>query len=160
MYAEREIGGFFLDVTPNREAIARYGLTVRQVLDVVESTIGGMDVSTTYEGRERYRINVRYPRELRDNLEAIRDVLVPIAPLGASVARDSRGFSVQHERWQSLAGIAPAGGMGGGMAPGGDAAMGGAEMSGGGMARRRVWVEVVARPRPSFRSASSPAWRR
>ncbi len=81
VYAERELGGFFLDVTPDREAIARYGLDVRQVLDVVESTIGGMDVDTTFEGRERYRINVRYPRELRDNVEAIRDVLVPIAPL-------------------------------------------------------------------------------
>jgi Cu(I)/Ag(I) efflux system membrane protein CusA/SilA len=80
VYAERELGGFFIDVIPNREAIARYGLTVREVLDVVESTIGGMDVATTYEGRERYQINVRYPRELRDNLEAIRDVLVPIAP--------------------------------------------------------------------------------
>ncbi|HYV48752.1 MAG TPA: efflux RND transporter permease subunit, partial [Myxococcaceae bacterium] len=81
VYAERELGGFFLDVTPDREAIARYGLTVREVLDVVESTIGGMDVATTYEGRERYRINVRYPRELRDNLEAIGDVLVPVSPL-------------------------------------------------------------------------------
>jgi Cu(I)/Ag(I) efflux system membrane protein CusA/SilA len=81
VYAERELGGFFLDVTPDREAIARYGLSVRDVLDVVESSIGGMDVATTYEGRERFKINVRYPRELRDNLDAIRNVLVPIAPL-------------------------------------------------------------------------------
>ena len=83
VYAERELGGFFLDVTPDRNAIARYGLTVRDVLDVVESSIGGMDVATTYEGRERYRVNVRYQRELRDNIEALRDVLVPIAPLSA-----------------------------------------------------------------------------
>lgn len=81
VYAERELGGFFVDVVPNREVIARYGLTVSEVLDTVESTIGGMDVATTYEGRERYRINVRYPRELRDSIEAIRNVLVPIAPL-------------------------------------------------------------------------------
>ncbi len=81
VYAERELGGFFLDVVPDREAIARYGLTVRAVLDVVESTIGGMDVTTTYEGRERYKVNVRYPRELRDNLDALRAVLVPISPL-------------------------------------------------------------------------------
>jgi len=80
VYAERELGGFFLDVTPDRDAIARYGLTVREVLDVVESSIGGMDVSQTFEGRERYRVNVRYPRELRDNLEALRNVLVPISP--------------------------------------------------------------------------------
>ena len=81
VYAERELGGFFLDVTPDRETIARYGLSVRDVLDVVESSIGGMDVATTYEGRERFKINVRYPRELRDNLDAIRNILVPIAPL-------------------------------------------------------------------------------
>jgi copper/silver efflux system protein len=78
VYAERELGGFFLDFTPDREAIARYGLTVRDVLDVVESSIGGMDVDTTIEGRERYRVNIRYPRETRDSLEALRAVLVPI----------------------------------------------------------------------------------
>jgi copper/silver efflux system protein len=81
VYAERELGGFFLDFTPDREAIARYGLTVRDVLDVVESSIGGMDVDTTIEGRERYRVNIRYPRETRDNLEALRAVLVPIPRL-------------------------------------------------------------------------------
>ena len=78
IYAERELGGFFLDVVPDRVAIARYGLTVREVLEVVESTIGGMDVDTTIEGRERYRVNVRYPRELRDDPEKLRNVLVPI----------------------------------------------------------------------------------
>ncbi len=83
VYAERELGGFFLDFTPDREAIARYGLSVRDVLDVVESSIGGMDVDTTYEGRERYRVNVRYPRELRDNVEELRKVLVPIPSLVA-----------------------------------------------------------------------------
>jgi Cu(I)/Ag(I) efflux system membrane protein CusA/SilA len=81
VYAERELGGFFIDVTPDREAIARYGLSVADVLAVVESSIGGMDVSTTFEGRERYRINVRYPRELRDDVDKLREVLVPIAPL-------------------------------------------------------------------------------
>jgi copper/silver efflux system protein len=81
VYAERELGGFFIDFTPNREAIARYGLSVRDVLDVLESSIGGMDVDTTIEGRERYKINVRYPREFRDNVEALRRVLVPIPAL-------------------------------------------------------------------------------
>ncbi|MBI2394872.1 MAG: efflux RND transporter permease subunit [Deltaproteobacteria bacterium] len=78
VYAERELGGFFLDVTPDRVAIARYGVSVRDVLDVVESAIGGMDVSTTFEGRERYKINVRYPRDFRQDLEALRAVLVPV----------------------------------------------------------------------------------
>jgi len=81
VYAERELGGFFLDFTPNRDAIARYGLSVRDVLDVLESSIGGMDVDTTIEGRERYKVNVRYPREFRDNIEALRRVLVPIPAL-------------------------------------------------------------------------------
>ncbi len=87
VYAERELGGFFLDVTPNREAIARYGVSVRDVLDVVETSIGGMDVSTTYEGRERYRINVRYPRELRDDVETLGSILVPVRLGGARVPR-------------------------------------------------------------------------
>lgn len=126
VYAERELGGFFLDVTPDREAIARYGLTVRDVLDVVESTIGGMDVATTYEGRERYRINVRYPRELRDNLEAIRDVLVPVSPLIPRRLPSGGG----------LAGSAPmttgsSSTGGGGMPPAGPAMQGG--MGGGGL---------------------------
>lgn len=56
-------------------------MSVRDVLDVVESSIGGMDVDTTIEGRERYRVNVRYPREFRDNVEALKSVLVPIPAL-------------------------------------------------------------------------------
>ena len=119
VYAERELGGFFLDVTPDRQAIARYGLTVREVLDVVESTIGGMDVTQTFEGRERYQVNVRYPRELRDNVEALRAVLVPIAPLspralpvGAPGGSGSMAGSTQ-------------GAMPGGGAPAAGGAMGG-----------------------------------
>ncbi len=146
VYAERELGGFFLDVTPNREAIARYGLTVREVLDVVESSIGGMDVDTTYEGRERYRINVRYPRELRDSLETLRDVLVPITPLsprplptGGGSPGSSMGSAAQSSGSMTPGSSAPGGGMllGGGMSSsprsgGGQAAMGAAAMDPGG----------------------------
>ena len=117
VYAERELGGFFLDVVPDREAIARYGVTVRDVLDVVESSIGGMDVATTYEGRERYRINVRYPRELRDNIEAVRNVLVPIAPLSP------RPLPVGPAQASSGMG-APTGSMGAAAPGSGSAAMG------------------------------------
>jgi Cu(I)/Ag(I) efflux system membrane protein CusA/SilA len=78
VYAERELGGFYLDFVPDRDAIARYGLRTMDVLEVVETAIGGLDVDTTIEGRERYRINVRYPRELRDTPEALARVLVPI----------------------------------------------------------------------------------
>jgi Cu(I)/Ag(I) efflux system membrane protein CusA/SilA len=108
VYAERELGGFFLDFTPDREAIARYGLSVQQVLDVIESSVGGMEVDTTFEGRERYRISVRYPRELRDNLQELRNVLVPIAtlvprPLPVGGGGTAMGSNVDR--------------MGGGMAP-------------------------------------------
>jgi Cu(I)/Ag(I) efflux system membrane protein CusA/SilA len=78
VYAEREMGGFYIDFIPDRDAISRYGLRLMDVMNVVETAIGGLDVDTTVEGRERYRINVRYPRELRDTPEALASVLVPI----------------------------------------------------------------------------------
>ncbi|MEE9218414.1 MAG: CusA/CzcA family heavy metal efflux RND transporter [Acidobacteriota bacterium] len=83
-YAERVMGGNYLDFTINREAAARYGLTVGDIQEVIQSAIGGMNVSWTVEGLERYPINVRYPRELRDNLETIGDVLVA-TPTGAQI---------------------------------------------------------------------------
>ena len=75
-YAERVTGGLFLDIDVNRTAIARYGLTVGDVQDAVQSAVGGQNVSWIVDGRERYPINVRYPRELRDDIEAVRQVLV------------------------------------------------------------------------------------
>ncbi|MCY3811240.1 MAG: CusA/CzcA family heavy metal efflux RND transporter [Gammaproteobacteria bacterium] len=86
-YAERVMGGNYLDVKVDRRAIARYGLTVRDVQEVVQTAIGGMNVTTTVEGLERYPVNLRYGRELRDDLPALRAALVPTAsgaqiPLG------------------------------------------------------------------------------
>jgi Cu(I)/Ag(I) efflux system membrane protein CusA/SilA len=78
VYAEREMGGFFIDFTPDRAAIARYGLRVMDVQEIVETAIGGLDVDTTIEGRERYKINIRYPRELRDDIDKLKKILVPI----------------------------------------------------------------------------------
>ncbi len=84
VYAEREMGGFFIDFTPDRAAIARYGLKIMDVQEIVETAIGGLDVDTTIEGRERYKINVRYPRELRDDIDKLKKILVPITkPEGA-----------------------------------------------------------------------------
>jgi len=83
-YAERVMGGTYVDFEIEREAAARYGLTVGDVQDVIASAIGGMNVSWTVEGLERYPINIRYPRELRDNLEALAETLVP-TPSGAQV---------------------------------------------------------------------------
>lgn len=79
VYAERTVGGYYLDIIPDRRAIARYGLNVEEVLRVVETAIGGMAIDRTVEGRERYSINVRYARELRDDPEKLKRVLVPIA---------------------------------------------------------------------------------
>ncbi|MCG6963578.1 MAG: CusA/CzcA family heavy metal efflux RND transporter [Acidobacteria bacterium] len=83
-YAERVMGGNYLDFDIDRDAAARYGLTVGDIEDVIQSAIGGMDVSWTVEGLERYPINVRYPRELRDNPEELGDTLVT-TPTGAQV---------------------------------------------------------------------------
>jgi Cu(I)/Ag(I) efflux system membrane protein CusA/SilA len=78
-YAERIIGGYYLDITPDRDALARYGLMVGDVQDVVATALGGDAVTTTVEGRERYTVNIRYPRDLRSNPQAIaNDVLVPM----------------------------------------------------------------------------------
>jgi len=77
VFAERTTGGLFLDIIPRREEIARYGLNVEDVLMMVESAIGGMAIDRTIEGRERYTINVRYSRELRDDPEKLKRVMVP-----------------------------------------------------------------------------------
>ena len=76
VYAERVVGGSFLDFDIDREKVARYGLTVGDVQDVIKSAIGGTNVSYTVEGLERYPINVRYGRELRDNLASLKRALV------------------------------------------------------------------------------------
>jgi Cu(I)/Ag(I) efflux system membrane protein CusA/SilA len=83
-FAERTVGGYFLDFTINREAAARYGLKVGDVNDIVESAIGGKNITTTVEGRERYPVNTRYARDFREDLDALKRVLVP-TPTGAQV---------------------------------------------------------------------------
>jgi Cu(I)/Ag(I) efflux system membrane protein CusA/SilA len=83
-YGDRVVGGYFLDFDINREAAARYGLTVGDVQDVIQSAIGGMNITETVEGLERYPVNVRYPRDFRDNIGALRRVLVP-TPAGAQI---------------------------------------------------------------------------
>ncbi len=87
-FAERITGGFYLDIEPDREALARYGLAVGELQDVISTALGGEMVTTTVEGRERFGVIVRYPRELRSSPELIaREVLVPtmdgaMIPLG------------------------------------------------------------------------------
>ena len=75
-YSERVMGGNYLNFSVRRDEIARYGLTVGDVQDVIQSAIGGMNITTTVEGLERYPVNLRYSRDLRDNPAALRDILV------------------------------------------------------------------------------------
>jgi Cu(I)/Ag(I) efflux system membrane protein CusA/SilA len=77
VFAERTAGGYFIDFTLKREELARYGLTIDQANDIVMSAIGGENVTTTIEGRERYPVNVRYFRELRDDISKLKRVFVP-----------------------------------------------------------------------------------
>jgi Cu(I)/Ag(I) efflux system membrane protein CusA/SilA len=76
-YGERVAGGYFVDFDLNREQIARYGLRIDDVQNVIVTAIGGENVSTTIEGRERYPINIRYPREMRDDVDKLSRMLVP-----------------------------------------------------------------------------------
>jgi Cu(I)/Ag(I) efflux system membrane protein CusA/SilA len=105
-FAERLTGGSYLNIEPDREQLARYGLSVGELLDVIGSALGGEMVTTTVEGRERFGVTVRYPRELRANPEQIeREVLVPVmggamVPLGqlakVVVARGAPGIRTEN----------------------------------------------------------------
>src|SRR6202022_2788666 len=107
VFAERAAGGYFLDFDLKRDALARYGLTVDDANQVIMSAVGGADVTTTVEGRQRYSVNLRYPRELRENVQQLGRVLVmaktgaqiPLAELadiqirqGPSMIRDENGL--------------------------------------------------------------------
>ncbi|MCB9330143.1 MAG: efflux RND transporter permease subunit [Lewinellaceae bacterium] len=84
VFADRIVGKPYLHLNIDRQAAARYGLNIEDVQNFIETAIGGMQVSTTVEGRERFPMRVRYPRELRDNPESIKKMLVP-TPVGAQV---------------------------------------------------------------------------
>ncbi len=107
-YAERGIGGYYLDVIPDRAALARYGIMVQDVQDVIGTALGGQTVTTTVEGRQRFGVNMRYPRDLRSDPQAIaRDVLIPMpgggaVPLGevAKIAPSRGPTSIRTENGQ------------------------------------------------------------
>lgn len=90
VYAERMAGGYYVDFEPDYRALQRYGLNVGDTQMILETAIGGMDISQTVEGRERYTINVRYPRELRDDIDKLGRVLVS-TPLGIKVPLSQLG---------------------------------------------------------------------
>src|SRR5271163_2374078 len=107
-YAERVIGGYYLDIVPDRDALARYGLMVGNLQDTISMALGGEAVTTTVEGRERYTVNARYPRDLRSDPQTIaRDVLIAMpgggtVPLGevAKVERARGPTSIRTENGQ------------------------------------------------------------
>ena len=123
-FAERQTGREYIDITPNRDAIARYGLTVRDVQDVVEAAVGGMTVSTAIAGRARFSINLRYAADQRADPQALRRILVPVQST-ASVMDFGGGNS-------GAGATAQGGSMAGSRAAGSGGSMGGSMSSAGG----------------------------
>jgi Cu(I)/Ag(I) efflux system membrane protein CusA/SilA len=97
-YAERVTTGYFLDITVQREEAARYGLAVDDVQQVIQSAVGGMNLTTTIEGRERYPVNVRYAPELRDSIDKLRRVLVPVTAGGSGPSSSMQGASTGNQQ--------------------------------------------------------------
>jgi len=115
-FAERQTGREYLDITPDREAIARYGLTVRDVNDVIEAAVGGMPVSTVISGRSRFSINLRYGADFRADPESLRSILVPVAataPISEFIAEGSGAGASAAAMSGGSAAAAGGGGMGG-----------------------------------------------
>jgi copper/silver efflux system protein len=119
LYAERTQGGLFLDIAIDRKAVARYGINVGDVQDIVETAIGGQNIGTVIEGRQRFPIRVRYAREWRDNIERLKDLLVPVNTMGSSrfssAMQASSGTGMGDPVSPQAAGMS--GGMGTGAAP-------------------------------------------
>jgi Cu(I)/Ag(I) efflux system membrane protein CusA/SilA len=93
LYAERTQGGLFVDININREAVARYGINVGDVQDVIETAVGGENIGTVIDGRQRFPIRVRYERDYRNNLEALRNLLVPIN-IGSGASMQTQASSI------------------------------------------------------------------
>lgn len=83
-FGDKAVGGYYLDFAINRDAAARYGLTTGAVQDVIQTAVGGMNITETVEGLERYPVSLRYPRDQRDDLESLKRVLIA-TPMGAQI---------------------------------------------------------------------------
>ena len=112
LYAERTQGGLFLDIKIDRRAVARYGINVGDVQDIVETAIGGQNIGTVIDGRQRFPIRVRYEREWRDNIQRLKDLLVPVNTMGAS--RSSSAMQAVSGTGMTERSAAQTSGMGGG----------------------------------------------
>jgi Cu(I)/Ag(I) efflux system membrane protein CusA/SilA len=136
---ERVVSGSYLDIDIDRDAAARYGLSVQQIQMVIQSAIGGMSITRTVEGRERYNVRVRYPQELRDQPEKLEDILVPVGSRRPGMADMAAPLT--------MAGMddAPPGGSSGDTgAPGGMAGMSGGASMGGGSGPVQIPLGMVA----------------
>jgi Cu(I)/Ag(I) efflux system membrane protein CusA/SilA len=130
VYSDRNTGGFYVDIVPDREALARYGLSLGEVQDVIEAAVGGQPIEMTVEGRNRFSINVRYPSELRQDVEHLKHVLLPLHG-GAD-----RGSSARAAQGAMRGGAAADNDAGGQDAMGGAPGMGGSAGPAGGGAQR------------------------
>jgi len=117
-YYERSMGGAYVDILPKREAMARYGMTVGDLNAVIEQAIGGEPLTVTVDGRNRFSVNVRYPRDIRENVERLRRVLVPVQR-GGGMGMGETGFDL-HRLLSGRFALAQAdmAGMGGGSSAG------------------------------------------
>ncbi|HTY38413.1 MAG TPA: CusA/CzcA family heavy metal efflux RND transporter [Bacteroidota bacterium] len=104
LYAERTQGGLFVDVNIDRSAVARYGINLGDVQDVIETAIGGENIGTIIDGRQRFPIRVRYQRDFRNNLEALRRLLVPTNTLTQGPAMNANQSNPSSASDQSMAG--------------------------------------------------------
>jgi Cu(I)/Ag(I) efflux system membrane protein CusA/SilA len=111
---ERSLGGLYLDIIPRADKMARYGLKVADVEQVIESAVGGTPIGVTIEGRNRFSINVRYPRDLRGDVEALKRILIPVAAATQGALWPPRGSHgvVLADNMEVMSG---AGGGGGGV---------------------------------------------
>ncbi len=135
LYAERTQGGFFLDIKIDREAVSRYGINIGDVQDVIETAIGGANIGTVIDGRMRFPIRVRYERDWRDNLEALKGLLVPVnvgpgAPMPAAAGMQQSPMSSSGSSSSGAGGMNAPGGSGARIVP--------AQSSAGGLPQTRV----------------------
>jgi copper/silver efflux system protein len=112
LYAERTQGGLFIDININREAVARYGINVGDVQDVIETAVGGENIGTVIDGRQRFPIRVRYERDYRNNIEALKNLLVPVnvgggSSMQAQVSSAGMGGGMESPGSSSMSGSVP-----------------------------------------------------
>jgi Cu(I)/Ag(I) efflux system membrane protein CusA/SilA len=111
LYAERVTGGEFLDINVRPEAVSRYGINVGDILDFIETAIGGENISTTVEGRRRFPIRVRFAKDYRDNISALGSLLVPVPRMsGARMENQEQGAVKMNRSTSSMGGVGGEGG--------------------------------------------------